>query len=712
MIHTSDKRVDGILHNTIKDAKRAYAKHDENGSTYYYNLECSFDIESTSMMVQDEKVAFMYIWMFELGDGSEVIYGRTWQEALELFNKVSKMMKLDEQHILICYIHNMSFEFQFMMKLFKWVNVFAVGERKPIKALTSIGIEFRDSYILSGMNLAKTGENLVSHKVRKQVGSLDYDKIRTQDTVLTDEELLYCEDDVRVVTSYINEQINQYGDIAKIPLTNTGRVRRLVGDACYFTDKSHKKSSSGKYKRYRFIMNNLTLEPDEYKMLKRAFQGGFTHANAEHVGKVLENVGSFDFTSSYPSVMLQEMYPMSKGFKIEINTMQELKEACSRYALVFDVEFTNILNTFKPESYISESKCWKLDGKVVNNGRVVVASKLATTITNVDYSIIEKVYSWDSMKIGNVIAYQKGFLPKAIITSILDLYQKKTTLKRVKGKEVEYLTSKGMLNSVYGMSVTDIVQETNTYTNNDGWSFEPADLDEQIGKYNKAKKRFLFYPWGVFVTAYARRNLWTGILNVGNDYVYSDTDSLKCLNIESHMDYIRSYNNIVDKKLDLMVNTYDIDKELLAPKTIEGVVKPIGVWDSEGIYDRFKTLGAKRYMIEKDGKLSLTVAGLSKKNGLLHMEKLANGDNDKVFSMFNDKLYISAAGTGKMTHTYIDTKHDFMCVDFQGHESHIVTESGVHLEPCDFTLSLAIEFKSFIDHLRKGEFYKGVNKTL
>lgn len=712
MINVNDPKAQSILHKTARNVKDVYARRDEDGSYFYENIECSFDIETTSMMLQDKKVAFMYIWMFELGDGNEVIYGRTWKEFIDLMRWLKGELLLDKHHILMCYIHNMSFEFQFMMKYFKWVNVFAVDERKPIKALCSLGIEFRDSYILSGMNLAKTGENLTSHKVRKQVGSLDYSKIRTQDTVLSDEELLYCEDDVRVVTAYINEQIAMYGDIAKIPLTNTGRVRRLVGNNCYYTAKSHKKSSSGKYNRYRDLMGKLVLTGDEYVMLKRAFQGGYTHANANHVGKVLNNVGSFDFTSSYPSVMLQELYPMSTGVELKIDTVEQLEEACKRYCLVFDVKFTNICASFFPDNYISESKCVDLKGRVVNNGRIVKADSLTTTITNVDYEIIKETYEWGTIGVGKVIAYQKGFLPKPIIQSILDLYQNKTTLKRVKGKEVEYLTSKGMLNSIYGMSVTDIVQDTNTYKNENGWTNEQAQLDKQIEKYNKSKKRFLFYPWGVFVTAYARRNLWTGILNVGDDYVYSDTDSLKCLNMNNHMEYINKYNNIVQHKLQLMINNYDIDPKLLAPKTIQGVVKPIGVWDSEGTYNRFKTLGAKRYMVEVDGKLSLTVAGLSKKNGLQHMIKVANGDNDKVFKMFNDELYIPASGTGKMTHTYIDDEHEFNVIDYQGHESHVLTLSGVHLEPCDFTLSLAREFKNFIYHLRRGEIFKGVSKTL
>ena len=712
MLYVESDEAKQAIHAVARDAKTVYARRDEDGNYYYYNLECSFDIETTSMKLQDEKVAFMYIWMFELGDGAPVIYGRNWEQYVDLMKFVKHELLLDQHHILLCYIHNMSFEFQFMMKYFEWKNVFAVDERKPIKALTSLGIEYRDSYILSGMNLAKTGENLVSHETRKQVGSLDYDKIRTQDTVLTNQELLYCEDDVKVVTAYINEQITQYGDIAKVPLTNTGRVRKLVGDACYYTAKNHKKSNTGKYHRYRELMKNMTLTSDEYTMLKRAFQGGYTHANAAHVGKVLHNVGSFDFTSSYPSVMLQEMYPMSSGHEVTPRSLAELDDLCNKYCLVFDIQFTDIIAKFHPDSYISESKCFKLTDKVVNNGRVVKASTLITTITNVDYEIIKRVYEWGSIKIGKVIAYYKGYLPKPIITSILDLYQKKTTLKRVKGKEVEYLNSKGMLNSVYGMSVTDIIQDTNTYKNDVGWTNEVADYDKQLEKYNKGKKRFLFYPWGVFVTAYARRNLWTGILNVGDDYVYSDTDSLKCLNMNDHLEYIKAYNKSVGEKLARMIKHYKIDPALLAPKTIENVVKPIGVWDSEGTYNRFKTLGAKRYMTEVNGKLSLTVAGLSKANGLATMITNAGGDNSKVLEMFNDELYIPASGTGKMTHTYIDQEHEFTCVDFQGHETHVKTLSGVHLEPCDFTLSLAREFTDFIDHLKRGEIFKGVSKTL
>lgn len=671
----------------------------------YLNIESAFDIETTSVKLQDEKAAFMYIWMFGIGHGNPIYYGRTWEEFINLCKLLQKAYNLSEQKRLVVYIHNFSFEFQFMRKYFQWLNVFAVDERKPIKALCSYGIEFRDSYILSGYSLENTAKNLSKHKVSKKVGDLDYSLIRTYKTKLTEEEMGYCENDIAVVTAYIHEQIEQYGDITKIPLTNTGRVRDYVRNNCYYSSKNHRKSNKGKYIRYRKIMNDLTLYKDEYIQLKRAFMGGFTHANAMYSGKVLRNVSSVDFTSSYPAVMLSEQFPMSRGKRIEIKTVKQLELYCQKFCLVFDIQLTGVRSKIEQENYISESKCFNLENPVINNGRVFSADKLAMTITNVDYDIIKQCYEWDTIEVVNVIRYYKNYLPKPIIDSILILYEDKTTLKGVEGKEVEYLLSKGMLNSVYGMAVTDITRDDHIYQ--EGWDVQPANVDEQIEKYNESKKRFLFYPWGVFVTAYARKNLWTGIIAIGNDYVYSDTDSIKMLNYDKHTDYIDWYNNMITQKLYAMCDYYGIDKKRLSPETIKGVEKMIGVWDYEGIYNRFKTLGAKRYLVERDGKLELTVAGLPKSNGIKYMLEKCNGDIDKVFNMFNDDLYIPADRTGKMTHTYIDEPMEFMVKDYQGNETKVSVESGIHLENCEFTLSISKQYGKFLEDFINGYMYKG-----
>ena len=674
----------------------------------YYNIECAFDIETTSQLYNGEKCAYMYIWMF--GIGETVYYGRTWEQFGEFMQMLINQLELNLYNRLIIYIHNLGYEFQFMRKFFDWVNVFSTEERKPIKAVIKQGVEFRDSYILSGYSLDNLAKNLTKHKIKKLVGDLDYSLIRNSKTVLTDEELAYCKNDILIILYYINEQIELYdNNITKIPLTNTGRVRKFVKEKCYYTNKNHNKSSKGKYNRYRELMKELTLTLDEYMMLKRCFMGGFTHASLKYVGKTLEDVTSIDFTSSYPSVMLAEKYPMSRPIKVDLRkeNFEELVKN-DDVGLMFDIKIKGLHSKLTYESYLSESKCFKQTNAVVNNGRIYQADEIITTITDIDYRIIKQCYSWESIEIANCYKFYMQYLPKPILESILELYQNKTTLKDVEGYEVEYLLSKGMLNSVYGMTVTDIVRELIEYV--EEWNIVKPSNDEianQIETYNNSRNRFLYYPWGVWVTAYARLNLWSGILNIGEDYVYSDTDSIKLLNYEKHIPYIEWYNKNLIEKLKKMCNFRKIDFNLMKPKTKEGIEKMMGVWDYDGHYTHFKTLGAKRYLVRyDDGNMALTVAGLSKKNGLEYMKKVCNNDYKKVFNMFDDELYIPSEETGKNTHTYIDEEMKIQSIDYQGNVEDIYIPSSIHLGKCEFTLSISKQYTKFLKDFREGYLFK------
>ena len=234
---------------------------------------------------------------------------------------------------------------------------------------------------------------------------------------------------------------------------------------------------------------------------------------------------------------------------------------------------------------------------------------------------------------------------------------------------------------------------------------------EAIHKYNESKGRFLFYPWGIWVTAYARRNLWSAILNVGNDYVYSDTDSIKALNFETHQPYIEAYNKEITFKLFKMMDYHQLNPSRLSPKTIKGEIKPLGVWEFEGIYSMFKTLGAKRYLVRENGHNKLTVAGLSKKNGMDYIESQCGGDANKVFNMFDDSLYIPADATGKMTHSYIDDEQELLIVDHNGIPARVISPSAIHLDKCDFTLSMSEKYSYFLKCYESGEFNRG-NKRL
>lgn len=649
-----------------------------NKKITYYNVPAAFDIETSSFYMGDEKNSCMYIWQF--GILNWVTVGRTWEEY-ELFTRlVAQVLGLNETLLLPVYVHNFAYEFQFIRKRFSWTKLFFLDERKPVYGITG-GIEYRCSLKLSSKSLKNVGKDLQHYPVEKLSGSLDYNLIRTSETPLTSEELHYCENDIRVVLAYIQEKIEQDGDVTRIPLTNTGYVRRFCKNNCYTN-----------YSKYREIMKELTIDAVEYSQLKQAFCGGFTHASAKYFGKTLEHVGSFDFTSSYPAVMLSEKFPMSKSRVISghIST-DELNDYLAHNCCILAVTYEGLVPKVTYDHPISYSRTVQSTGVVTDNGRVVSALSLSLLCTEQDFLIYNKFYEYDDLTIHSIRVYEKGYLPKPFIQAVLQLYKGKTKLKGVEGEEVNYMILKNMLNSAYGMMVTDPVREIIEYKNDEFESTKPAIADA-IETYNNSKNRFLFYPWGVWVTAYARRNLFTGILACGNDYIYSDTDSIKILNPDSHMDYIEDYNKKITEKLRRAAEFHKIDPAEFSPLNEKGEPKPIGVWDYEGYYDRFKTLGAKRYLTERDGIISVTVAGLDKCEGAAYLRELG-GD---PFVHFRDGLRVPPEKSGRLTHTYIDERISGQVTDYLGHPGLFDELSSIHMEPSDYTLTISEDYDYYI----------------
>lgn len=197
----------------------------------YFNVPCAFDIETSSFYQNKEKRACMYEWTF--GIFGAVMIGRTWEEFINVVNAIIRILDLNLEKRLIIYCHNFAYEFQWIRKWLTWDHVFALASRKPIYAVTPSGIEFRCSYLLTGYSLETTAKNLKMFDVKKRVGDLDYKLIRHSGTPLSDDEIGYCINDVRVVMADIMERMIDAGNIAKIPLTKTGYVRQYCRKKCY-----------------------------------------------------------------------------------------------------------------------------------------------------------------------------------------------------------------------------------------------------------------------------------------------------------------------------------------------------------------------------------------------------------------------------------------------------------------------------------------------
>lgn len=674
------------------------------GKGKVYNIPCSFDTETSSFWVKGpvimnqemihrierserdsfDLVSVLVCWSFEIA--GMVCLGRTWDEFSKFFEDIKNVLQLDDKKRLIVYVHNLPYDFQFFRKHLGIDSVFSTGPRNPIKVKCG-GIEFRDSLILSMVTLEKMGNDLKKYKVKKLKGNWDYNKIRHSETPLTDDEVQYSVNDCRVLSSYIQCKIEEEGDIDKIPMTNTGYVRRDC-----------KRTTIQSSSKYRKMIKHLTISSDEYIQLKKTFQGGMTHGSCQKVGYTINNVGSFDFTSSYPSVMICEEFPFGLAPDLEITSIEQLEKQCRMYCCMWRATFKNIREKIDTEHIISRNKC-EIQGKcVIDNGRVVSADYLEIYITEQDYYSIKEFYDFDGMSVSEFKRYYKRYLPTELVKTVMEYYRYKTQYKDVDDKKVEYLIAKGMLNSTYGMIVTDIVRNEYTYENNE-WGENPPNIDEQIEKYNDSKSRFLYYPWGVWVTAYARRNLIRGIKECGNNYIYSDTDSIKyeIRDSENFKKWIEEYNEEIHYKMEKSMKFHGIDIDAYKPKTVKGKEKPLGVWDDDGEYKRFKTLGAKRYLCEyPDGEIVATVAGSSKS---LTGEYLVNNFSNP-FDGFADGLEIPETESGKKCHTYIDDVTDGEMVDYLGNRYHYHELSSVHLSDIPFTIGMSPDFVQYLRLIR------------
>ncbi len=318
----------------------------------------------------------------------------------------------------------------------------------------------------------------------------------------------------------------------------------------------------------------------------------------------MENVDSWDFTSSYPYVLVTHKYPSTEFKKCNITRAERMS---TRFAYLLVVKFKNIkckyFNTF-----ISRSKCTSIKNSVDDNGRVMQAEELTITLTDIDFRFIldthKDIYEDKPVEYEILECYYSSYnyLPKQFIEFILQKYIDKTKYKNVEGKEVEYAIAKALFNSLYGMSVTNNIRDEVVFYNdeekinhdNKTWDEIKLTNEEIIDKLNDEKKAsFLSFAYGVWVTAYARNNLLRNVIKLDDYIIYCDTDSMK-LAEGYDKTVIEDYNKFVQGKIKYVSEQLQIDIDKYKPKDVDGIEHMLGLFDLDAHYEVFKTLRCKK----------------------------------------------------------------------------------------------------------------------
>lgn len=270
--------------------------------------------------------------------------GRTWQEFKKFLDKLERF--IPEKKII--FIHNLSFEFQFLKGVFNFTDVLARKSHKVMRcSFEDYNIELRCSYIMSNCALEYLPK-LFNLPVEKLVGNLDYTKLRTPATKLTDDELKYCENDCLVIYNYIIEELKTYITVDKIPLTSTGHVRKELKDIV-MNDYNYRNK----------VRRAINTDPHIYNILQDAFAGGYTHANWIYTDEILNNVDSYDFTSSYPYILVTHQFP---SYEFKPCKIDKLEKMSKRFAYLLIVKFKNIKSKYY-NNFISQSKCRNIRGR-------------------------------------------------------------------------------------------------------------------------------------------------------------------------------------------------------------------------------------------------------------------------------------------------------------------------------------------------------------
>ena len=157
-----------------------------------------------------------------------------------------------------------------------------------------------------------------------------------------------------------------------------------------------------------------------------------------------------------------------------------------------------------------------------------------------------------------------------------------------------------------------------------------------------------------------------------------DTDSDKYIN--DHEEEFAALNAEIIEKAK-KYNAYAEDKN--------GNVQWLGVWDDDGEYEEFKTLGAKKYIVKQDGEYKTTIAGVSKKAGKEYFNM--HGIRDfKIGTEILDCGHLVAYYNNDLPHLITET-------DYLGQPATFTTASNVALIDGGYKIGVTDEYMELLE---------------
>lgn len=680
----------------VKDSKKNY---DTRKYDNYLKIGSGFDTESCKLKNVNIVCSYVYHWQFSLGD--LVILGRNLDQFEDFFKYLLDIIPKNVK--LLSYVANLGFDYYFIkhrLSKYKITRHFEKKTKNPLVIEVDGKVVFRECIGLFGRSLDDIAKNFC--KTKKMVGDLDYDLVRLSNTPMTNKEIKYCINDVKILSELGDYTFKHYyGDFRSLPLTAISELREDV----------KKEMGKNYYKIKNEIMSWMPDDEEEYWLFRNyLFKGGLCGSNSELINKHLKNVGHADFVSHYPAVMNHYQFPMGKA--INCNTDEFMTEPLPYIAII---EFHNlqsrtthsILSIHKAID-VSSTKLSKSDRSktIIDNGRIWKSDKITFVVNDVEFRSICSAYTFgENTKIIKCWKFEKyGRLPYYLLNVLNNQYLNKVDLKnRGLDKTTDYVFAKNKVNGMFGMTCTALhMDKFDIDETGEIFSKKDSDGNKIKREYSDALKSVFLSPyWGMWITSYARALLIDFIVKFPKSIIQYDTDSIFYTtdNIESKnlLKYINKYNN----------DTVEFNRKLFSKKEFED----IGCFEQDSnLMTDFKGLGSKRYMFRQwNGKkekfeIDTVVAGCRKGTIVDQFKFNYNIDPetnlDKLFDFFEDGMKIDKEHSKKLRSIYVPNYNgkltkNIVAFDHLNKCEKITIEPCILLEPTEFNMGLTDEHVRF-----------------
>lgn len=454
--------------------------------------------------------------------------------------------------------------------------------------------------------------------------------------------------------------IEQYGE--DLPYTRAGIIKRSLAKNCQGGTFAMARDSRDytKLNEYRDKLNSKFEAPDftnenHYRFMRRVFKNGFVSFNTRYVNRLIKRkIGHRDFCSCYPAAMFSNKFPtkrvdMYRDSSLDVN---ELVYKLGRWAM-FLVYFRDLKSklpcrplTKTTSGDPGEENFLVADGDNVkwDGNQLVEADFVAVWITSNELPIFTKFYSYSRCDVVFADVYETDWLPYEYMKVIMDLFSNKCNYKG--GPNYIERFFKIGLNSCWGFTTS-------------GFYSEELTLD--LYNYNNFKANFedrcWHYQWGIACTSFAREAILNAIYICGDDWLYTDTDSVFYIWSEELESKLDKYNNILHNS---MMNSYFSDKfDFVQYSNYVDKRYELGQLDKEPDLDYFVIYGSKFYIgASESGDFESAASGVSD----FDLEGWASEYDslDSFFKSLNYERQIIPMEYGKLC--YIK-KHDGMNVD-------------------------------------------------